>query len=110
MEVKLPPFREIPKRAMTVSARLESVFPISEQPMRLADQITEALAGFSGCRTMPALIGGLALAAHRVVRATQDVDFLKRTGSDSLNRVFGNPWRGVQTGRGRSICLLPSSS
>ena len=44
--------------------------------MRLADQITEALAGFSGCRTMPALIGGLALAAHRVVRATQDVDFL----------------------------------
>lgn len=43
---------------------------------RLVDQIREALAGFAGCRTPPALIGGLALAAHRVVRATQDVDFL----------------------------------
>ncbi len=43
---------------------------------RLVDQIKEALAGFAGCHTPPALIGGLALAAHRVVRATQDVDFL----------------------------------
>jgi len=43
---------------------------------RLVDQIREALSGFAGCRTPPALIGGLALAAHRVVRATQDVDFL----------------------------------
>lgn len=43
---------------------------------RLADQIREAQAGFDACRTPPALIGGLALAAHRVVRATQDVDFL----------------------------------
>jgi hypothetical protein len=43
---------------------------------RLVDQIREALAGFAGCRTPPALIGGLALAAHHVVRATQDVDFL----------------------------------
>jgi hypothetical protein len=43
---------------------------------RLVDQIKEALIVFAGCETPPALIGGLALAAHKVVRATQDVDFL----------------------------------
>lgn len=43
---------------------------------RLVDQIREALHAFASCGTPPALIGGLALAAHRVVRATQDVDFL----------------------------------
>lgn len=43
---------------------------------RLVDQIKEALAVFAGATTAPALIGGLALAAHQVIRATQDVDFL----------------------------------
>lgn len=43
---------------------------------RLVDQIKEALAAFVGITTPPALIGGLALAVHHVVRATQDVDFL----------------------------------
>jgi len=43
---------------------------------RLVDQIKEALVAFASLRTQPALIGGLALAAHNVVRATQDVDFL----------------------------------
>lgn len=43
---------------------------------RLANQISEALNAFASLDTMPALIGGLALAAHRVVRATRDVDFL----------------------------------
>ena len=43
---------------------------------RLVDQLRQAVEAFSGCRTPPALIGGLALAAHSVVRATQDVDFL----------------------------------
>ena len=43
---------------------------------RLIDQIREAVAAFAGLRTPPALIGGLALAAHQVVRATRDVDFL----------------------------------
>lgn len=43
---------------------------------RLAEQIKEAIAGFRVCATPPALIGGLAVAAHNVVRATQDVDFL----------------------------------
>ena len=43
---------------------------------RLVEQIREAVAAFVGLRTQPALIGGLALTAHQVVRATRDVDFL----------------------------------
>jgi hypothetical protein len=43
---------------------------------RLADQLKQAIAAFKNCKTEPALIGGLALAAHDVVRATRDVDFL----------------------------------
>ncbi len=43
---------------------------------RLVDQIKQAVAAFVDCKTTPALIGGLALAAHQVVRATRDVDFL----------------------------------
>jgi hypothetical protein len=42
----------------------------------LAGQFKEALTVFSRCATPPALIGGLAIAAHGVIRATQDVDFL----------------------------------
>lgn len=43
---------------------------------RLVDQIKQAVAAFADLETPPALIGGLALAAHNVVRATRDVDFL----------------------------------
>lgn len=43
---------------------------------RLADQVKQAVEAFAECKTQPALIGGLALAAHDVVRATRDVDFL----------------------------------
>ena len=42
----------------------------------LVEQIREALSMFATANTRPALIGGLAVAAHSVVRATQDVDFL----------------------------------
>jgi hypothetical protein len=42
----------------------------------LVEQIREALLMFSRANTQPALIGGLAVVAHSVVRATQDVDFL----------------------------------
>lgn len=42
----------------------------------LAGQIREALAMFARNGTEPALIGGLAVVAHQVVRATKDVDFL----------------------------------
>ncbi|MFC0679325.1 nucleotidyltransferase family protein [Lysobacter korlensis] len=52
---------------------------------RLIDQIRQALAAFAAEDVSPALIGGLALAAHRVVRATQDVDFL--VDADDADRV-----------------------
>jgi len=54
---------------------------------RLVDQIRQAVAAFVGCKTTPALIGGLALAAHRVVRATRDVDFL--VDADDADRLHG---------------------
>ncbi len=43
---------------------------------RIVQQIRETLVLFAQCKTPPALIGGLALAAYKVVRATQDIDFL----------------------------------
>ncbi|MCY7355754.1 MAG: nucleotidyltransferase family protein [Lysobacter sp.] len=56
---------------------------------RLVDQIKEALAAFDGLGTPPALIGGLAMAAHQVVRATQDVDFLADADdADGLHAVL----------------------
>ena len=42
----------------------------------LAEQIREALTMFARNGTAPALIGGLAVVAHQVVRATKDVNFL----------------------------------
>jgi len=47
---------------------------------RLVDQIKQVLQAFSALEMPPALIGGLALAAHRVVRATSHVDFLVAAG------------------------------
>lgn len=52
---------------------------------RLVDQLREAVAAFAGLQTQPALIGGLALATHNVVRATRDIDFL--VGSDDAERL-----------------------
>lgn len=43
---------------------------------RLGRQIAEVTAALEAIPAEFALIGGLALAAHKVVRATQDVDFL----------------------------------
>lgn len=42
----------------------------------LAAQIRQVLALFARHGTAPALIGGLAVVAHQVIRATKDVDFL----------------------------------
>lgn len=42
----------------------------------LAAQLEQALATFSGRMHAPALIGGLALAAHGVLRPTADIDLL----------------------------------
>lgn len=56
---------------------------------RLVEQIKQAVAAFAGCKTAPALIGGLALAAHQVVRATRDVDFLADAGdADRLHEIL----------------------
>lgn len=56
---------------------------------RLVDQVKQAVAAFVGCKTTPALIGGLALAAHQVVRATRDVDFLADTDdADRLHHIL----------------------
>lgn len=56
---------------------------------RLVEQIKQAVAAFVGCKTTPALIGGLALAAHQVVRATRDVDFLADAhDADRLHEIL----------------------
>jgi hypothetical protein len=52
---------------------------------RLADQIKQVLPAFSAMDAPPALIGGLALAAHQVVRASSDVGFL--VAADDADRV-----------------------
>ncbi len=52
---------------------------------RLAAQIREVVAAFAELALPAALIGGLALAAHKVVRATRDVDFL--VSADDADRV-----------------------
>ena len=54
---------------------------------KIVDQMAEALSAFEACSTEPALIGGLALAVHNYVRATQDIDFLAdATDADRLMR------------------------
>ena len=60
---------------------------------RLLSQIKGTLAFFVSLKTPPALIGGLALSSHGVVRATRDVDFLveKKKGSGSFPRVGSGP-------------------
>ena len=56
---------------------------------RLVDQIKQAVQVFAELQTPPALIGGLALAAHNVVRATRDVDFLADSAdSDRLQELL----------------------
>ena len=63
----------------------------------LAEQIREALSMFARNCTEPALIGGLAVVAHQVVRATQDVDFLVEAEAadkvhDALQDLGRRPW------------------
>src|SRR5450830_501478 len=62
------------------NAKADAMMPassISDVDMsNLAEQIREALSMFARNDTEPALIGGLAVVAHQVVRATKDVDFL----------------------------------
>jgi hypothetical protein len=51
----------------------------------LVEQIREALTMFARIGTEPALIGGMAVVAHQVVRATKDVDFL--VDAEAANRI-----------------------
>ena len=53
--------------------------------MRLIDQVSEVLAAFDREQLHPALIGGLALAAHNVPRTTRDIDFL--ADADDADRL-----------------------
>jgi hypothetical protein len=55
--------------------------------LHLAEQIREALSMFARSGTQPALIGGLAVVAHQVVRATKDVDFL--VAAEAADTVHG---------------------
>jgi len=56
---------------------------------RLVEQVRQAVAAFAELQTPPALIGGLALAAHHVVRATRDVDFLaEASDADRLHALL----------------------
>ncbi len=56
---------------------------------RLGRQIEEVLAALAGAGIQTALIGGLALASHRVIRATQDVDLLADSDrADSVDTVL----------------------
>jgi hypothetical protein len=57
----------------------------SESTPNLVRQVREAVDAFIGLQTQPALIGGLALAAHSVVRGTRDVDFL--ADADDADRL-----------------------
>ena len=52
---------------------------------RLGTQIAEVIAALDAIQTPFALIGGLALASHHVIRATQDVDLL--VAAEDADRV-----------------------
>jgi hypothetical protein len=52
---------------------------------RLGKQIEEVIGALNSMEARFALIGGLALASHNVIRATQDVDLL--TDADAADRI-----------------------
>jgi predicted nucleotidyltransferase len=56
---------------------------------RLGRQIEEVVATLNAMGARFALIGGLALAAHKVIRATQDVDLLTDAGiADQIDKAL----------------------
>jgi Aminoglycoside-2''-adenylyltransferase len=60
-----------------------------EREPRLARQLAEILSSLSAVGTRIALIGGLALASHRVIRATQDIDLLANAScTDEINSAL----------------------
>jgi hypothetical protein len=58
-------------------------------PSSLASQLTQAAAALDESRTPFALIGGMALASHGVLRGTRDIDFLvDAVDGDTADRVL----------------------
>ena len=58
---------------------------------RLGRQIEEVLRGLERIGASCALIGGLALASHKVIRATQDIDLLaKAEQADAIDGELGS--------------------
>ncbi|MEA3159814.1 MAG: hypothetical protein QOD95_1362 [Gammaproteobacteria bacterium] len=56
---------------------------------RLGKQIEEIIAALNGAGVRFALIGGLALASHKVIRATRDIDLLTDVKSaDEIDRLL----------------------
>jgi hypothetical protein len=56
---------------------------------KLVDQLEEVVAALDAASIEHALIGGLAVAAHRVIRSTQDVDLLvDGSRADEADAVF----------------------
>jgi hypothetical protein len=63
--------------------------PAMTATSRLGRQIQELLAALEEVHAVSALIGGLALAPHKVVRATQDVDLLTRAAdADAIHAAL----------------------
>lgn len=62
-----------------------------ERAKRFSKQIEEVVATLNGAGVKFALIGGLALAAHKVVRATRDIDLLvDADDADSVDGLLAN--------------------
>ncbi len=97
MPVIYLPCKDIPRRVthglrhgvLGVDSRRYHAQPHHCTPLdmyNLAEQIRETLSMFARNGTKPALIGGLAVVAHQVIRATKDVDFLvEAEASDAVH-------------------------
>lgn len=69
-----------------VRAQQQQVVSVAA-PSRLGRQLEEVIVSLSKVGAPFALIGGLALASHKVIRATQDIDLLTDSGkADEIDR------------------------
>ena len=66
---------------------------MSTAPSRLVEMLREVAAAFSQRKVAHAIVGGMAVAAHGLPRATKDVDFLidhaHAGGADETLRALG---------------------
>jgi hypothetical protein len=81
---------------------------------RLGRQLEEVIASLSRLNARFALIGGLALASHKVIRATQDIDLLTDSEkAEDIDReliAIGSSRRYVLFGRIARYSLLLTDS